>query len=1084
MQKIKKKTWSFMFIFSLLLFCSNSLFAQQKTISGMVMEPSGEPIIGASVQIKGTSTGTITDAAGNYSISVPNSSSVLVFSYLGFKTQELPAAGSVINVKMEEDAIALDEFVAVGYGTVAKKDLTGSVASVSAKQLENIPVANVSEALTGKLPGVSITTTEGSPDADIKIRVRGGGSLSQDNSPLYIVDGFEVSSISDIAPSEIQSIDVLKDASSTAIYGAKGANGVIIVTTKSGHEGKPQVSLGASYGLKKATKLVKTLSPYDYAMYQYELGSTDYGIFSDLDIWKSVEGTDYQDEIFGRTGNQAQYNVNVSGGTKDTKYSVSYAHSDEKSIMSGSGFNKDNINAKINTNINSKLKFDFNARLSYQTLDGLSGGADTNESNAANSIVANSVRFRPINTLTEDSDDDEESSAKKYNPLERMEATYKQKVTFSQNYNAGLSWKITKNITARTEFGYGWRYADTDQAWETAATQNSKLGYSGQPQAIQSSDDRTNWKNANTVTYDNKKLFQGRDHLNVMVGHEVSSTQQKLKENTSVAFPGSMTIDKMLANMGAGTALANKTEVSTKENMLSFFGRANYTLMGRYLFTATMRADGSSKFAEGKRWGVFPSAAVAWRLSDEAFMAESSEWLSNLKVRVSFGTAGNNRIPSDLTYRTYSLAGNASKAPFFNESFNSMLEHASSLTNPDLKWETTITRNAGIDYGFWNNRISGTVDFYWNTTKDLLMTSQIPSNSGYTYQYQNFGQTSNRGIEFALNAVLIDKKDYGLDFNFNISYNHSRIDKLSMDSPWQSSNWGGSTLAEYEDFRVEEGGRLGEVWGYKTNGFYTVYDANTNPDGELVWKGSAWGLKDGVADNSQTITGGSYYPGGLKVQCDEDGKPVKQRLGNTIAPVYGGFGLNGRVKNFDISVFFNYSIGNKIINGTKLASSFYTGSSKGYNLNNDFAGGNRYTGIDPQTGLNLGRGLSSSTIAKYGGIDNVVTRLNEINAGASIYNPVTATTMRLTDYAVEDASFLRINNVSIGYTLPKPLLTKIHMETIRFYVTGYNLFCFTNYSGSDPEVDVSSKKNAMTPGVDYASYPKSRSFVIGVNVTF
>jgi hypothetical protein len=451
---------------------------------------------------------------------------------------------------------------------------------------------------------------------------------------------------------------------------------------------------------------------------------------------------------------------------------------------------------------------------------------------------------------------------------------------------------------------------------------------------------------------------------------------------------------------------------------------------------------------------------------------------------LSYGTAGNNRIPSGAISSTYSLSDNSAKAPFFNEVYNAMLEQGKIMANPDLKWETTVTRNIGLDYGFRNNKISGTIDLYWNTTKDLLMKMKIASHSGYDNQYQNFGQTSNRGVELALNAILADRKDFGLDFNFNISYNANKIDKLSQESPWQSSNWSGSTIAKYEDFKVEEGGRLGEVWGYKTNGFFTVYDQNTNPNGELVWKGSAWGLRDGLKDNSAAITGGSYYPGGLKLHCEEKGDPLKQRLGNTVAPVYGGFGLNGRYKNFDLSIFFNYSLGNVIINGTKLATSFYSGSARGYNLNDDFALGKRYATVDPQTGLSLGRGLSNSTITQYGGIENVINRLNEINTQATVFSPYTASTMQLTDYAVEDASFLRLNNVNLGYTFSKPLTNLLRLQTVRFYITAYNLLCFTKYTGSDPEVDTSSKNNKMTPGIDYAAYPKSRSFVFGINVTF
>lgn len=412
-----------------------------------------------------------------------------------------------------------------------------------------------------------------------------------------------------------------------------------------------------------------------------------------------------------------------------------------------------------------------------------------------------------------------------------------------------------------------------------------------------------------------------------------------------------------------------------------------------------------------------------------------------------------------------------------------MLELSDNLYNPNLKWETTITRNIGLDFGFFNNRLSGSLDLYWNTTKDLLMRSEIPSNTGFNYQYRNFGKTSNKGVELTLNAALVEKKNFGLNFNLNLAYNRNRIDELATDNPWQSSNWAGSIISKYEDFRVEQGGSLGEIWGYKTNGFYTAYDPVTNPTGELILNGTTWVLKDGVKDNSATLTGGQYYPGGLKLVCDENGDPVKQKLGNTIAPLTGGFGLDGHVGNFDFNVFLNYSVGNQIVNGTKLATSFYAGSSKGYNLNGDFALANRYTWIDPATGSNLGK-LSTSTLQAYGGELGVIARLNEINSNASIYNPAAVTLMQLNDYAVEDASFLRLNNVTIGYTLPAAWTKKCFMQKVRFYVTGYNLLVFTKYSGSDPEVDTSSKKNAMTPGIDYASYPKSRTFVGGVNVTF
>ena len=303
---------------------------------------------------------------------------------------------------------------------------------------------------------------------------------------------------------------------------------------------------------------------------------------------------------------------------------------------------------------------------------------------------------------------------------------------------------------------------------------NSKYGYNGRPQAFLLRETSKNWRNANTLTYENKKLFGGRDRMNVLIGHEVSSSWKNSIENVSVSFPTSMGFDDMKANMGAGTSLPTQSTIGAKENMLSFFGRVNYTMMDKYLLTVTMRADGSSKFAKGNQWGMFPSAALAWRLSDEAFMENAKDWLSALKVRLSFGTAGNNRINSGLLATTFSMSDNSARAPFFGESMANMLQHTTTLYNPNLKWETTVTRNFGIDYGFWNNRISGSLDVYWNTTKDLLMQAEVPSSTGYSYQYQNFGKTSNKGIEFTANAVLVDQKKFGLNFNFNIAYNRSR----------------------------------------------------------------------------------------------------------------------------------------------------------------------------------------------------------------------------------------------------------------------------------------------------------------------
>ena len=899
---------------SIMLFFAASLSAQ--TVKGTVIDNTGEPVIGASVFEQGVQgNGVATDIDGNFTLTLKGNSKKLKISYIGMKTQIVNVAGkSTVSVKLEDESNSLNDVVVIGYGTVKKKDLTGSVSSISAKDIANVPVSNVSEAMTGKLAGVNITTTEGSPDADVKIRVRGGGSISQDNSPLYIVDGFPVSTISDIAPSEIATIDVLKDASSTAIYGARGANGVIIITTKSGSEGKTQVNFNASYSWKKVTKFVKTMDPYNYAMYQYEINPTsgEYGNFEDLDIWKSKVGTDYQDELFGRTGHQYQYNVSISGGTKDMKYSVSYARNDENSIMLGSGYTKDNINAKINANLNKWLSMDFNARFANTKINGISGGQDTNAGGATNGIVAQVITYRPVEPInTSGSDDDEENQlSNDRTPLQRINATYKKQIRFQQNYNAGLNWKPFKGWTVRSEFGFGWKYYDTYDIQGGDATRSTKVtgAEQGKPVAEFTYDKTKTWRNANTITYDNKKLFGGRDHINVMIGQEWSSEEGQVHAITAGNYLASMLPTEIKANMQAGETLMNKTTIDIPDHLLSFFGRFNYTLADKYLATVTLRADGSSKFAKGHRWGYFPSVALAWRVSDEAFMKSTQNWLSNLKLRLSYGTAGNNRITSGVTTLSYVANGASDKVPFFGEDRKSMLKSNGYLSNPNLKWETTITRNIGIDYGFFRGRINGTLDFYWNTTKDLLTKADIPGSSGFTVQYQNFGKTSNKGVELALNASVIEKKNFNLNFNFNVSYNKSKIDQLAGNGTWDT-NYTLPNTSTGQNFLIEEGGRLGELWGYKYNGYYTIYDVNTNPNGDLVFNGSNWVLREGVNDKSYTLTGGQLAPGGMKVVCDADGTPLKMRLGNTLPTTTGGFGFDGTFNtkggNIDFNLFFN-----------------------------------------------------------------------------------------------------------------------------------------------------------------------------------
>ena len=1065
-----------------LMFVVTSVSAQ--TVKGVVTDNTGEPIIGASVMEVGVAgNGGVTDIDGNFTVNLKGKSKKLKISYIGMKAKEVSVAGKEsIDVKLEDDNTTLNDVVVIGYGTMKKKDLTGSVASVSAKDIANVPVSSAAQAIQGKMAGVSVMQTEGSPDADVKIRVRGGGSLSQDNSPLYIVDGFPVNSISDIAPSDIETIDVLKDASSTAIYGARGANGVIIVTTKSGKEGKVQVNFGASVGVRKVIKEVAVLNPYEYAKYQYELGETSaYGSFDDLDIWKSVKGNDYQDNLFGRTGLQQIYNVGISGGSKDTKFNVSYARTNDKSIMMGSDYSKDNINAKLNSKLNKWFTLDFNARLSYQKVNGLGSGADTNESNAANSIVARTVIFRPIDPITAGlEDDDDSSSSYEASPYERMLDTYKQQRTFRQNYNLGLNWKPWKHVTFRSEFGYGWTFAKTEQAWGTKASRNSKFGYAGMPQTEIDRKDNKNWRNANTFTYDNKGIFFKKDKVNFLLGQEWSSSQDETYTSTTVAFPTTFGLKEALANQNSGTALANSNNIARKDNMFSFFGRLNYTINEKYLFTATLRADASSKFAKGNRWGYFPSAAFAWRMSDEKFMKNAQDWLSNLKLRLSYGTAGNNRISSGLIDPTYALGTATDKTPYFGELSSTILD-MSKLYNPDLKWETTISRNLGVDFGFFNNWVRGSLDYYWNTTKNILMKVPIDAASGYSYQFQNVGKTSNKGVELALGFDIVRGKDFNLGVNLTYNYNKNNIDEL-MDGVLADTramnDWGSSMAKPAYDYIIREGHPVGTIQGFKSEGYYTIDDF-TYADGKYT-------LKPGIPD----IQGIVNYPDGVKVLAadgqtavpgmpkfadttgngvvDEDDKTI---IGEAMPQHTGGFTINGNWKAIDFSVGFTYQIGGDVYNANAMHSLMGNkDNSAGQNRLKFVSETFKYYDVDTNGDLMLVK--DPTALAALNANTNYSSFFSEYGIVSSKF--------------IEDASYLRLNTLTVGYTFPKNWMNKIGLQNARVYFTGSNLFCIDGYSGIDPDVNTKTdgKDGFPTPYFDYQSYPKARTYTFGVNLTF
>ena len=503
---------------------SLSVSAQTITLNGNVKDTTGEPIIGASIVEKGNTTnGTITDLDGNFSLKVPANATVVI-SYIGMKTQEIAIKGkSKIDVTLSDDAKALDEVVVIGYGTAKRKDITGSVATVNAEALTVVPVASATEALTGKMAGVQITTTEGSPDAEMKIRVRGGGSITGDNTPLFIVDGFPVESISDIPASDIEDMTVLKDASSTAIYGSRGANGVILVTTKSGKEGKISVNYNAYYSWKKMAKQLNTLSSGDYAKWQYELamlnsGKHDtinpddytkvFGNYQDIDLYENIEGNNWQDQVFGRTGHTFNHNLSINGGSDKTKFAFSYAHMDDKAIMQDSDFKRDNLSLKVNHKPNKRVALDFSVRYSNTTINGAGANESKSEVSSADSRMKDVMIYTPFNF--KDLSDGYDPDLQLTNPLVSVADNARQQSRQTFNYNGSFTWEFIDNLKFKTEFGLD-HYYNKDKRFYGVTTYNSRINGNNQPIAVFTSKERKTFRNTNTLNYDFKKILKNKD---------------------------------------------------------------------------------------------------------------------------------------------------------------------------------------------------------------------------------------------------------------------------------------------------------------------------------------------------------------------------------------------------------------------------------------------------------------------------------------------------------------------------------------------------------------------------------------------
>lgn len=1061
----------------ILLWVAVSAMAQTATVTGTVTDDMG-PVIGATVTVQGTSVGATTDLDGKFTLTgVPNvAKAVLIVRYVGMEEAKEPLKGrtSNINIYMKEAVGMLDDVVVIGYGTQKRGNLTGSIASVSGKILEKVQTTSAAEAIVGKLPGVQVTAVDGSPDAEIKILVRGGGSITQDNSPLIILDGFEVGSLNDVPPTDIESIEVLKDAASTAIYGARGANGVILVTTKRPVEGRVVISLNTYVQTKELSNKLDVMDPYEFVLMQYENArqkssnptafNNKYGHAYEHYIYQGNAGTDWQDEVFGSNPVAKYVDLSVNGGTDKAKYKISFIHQDQPSVMVGNGLKQNNMNASFSFKPFKFLTLEYRTRLLHKEVDG---------SGTEGVSLLTALREAPTTgldeymTLPEDDtyfDPGQLEEVTRFNPKEESERNYKKRINKSLNTMGAVTWDIMKGMTFRSEFGFENNSEEQRRFWgmETSKARSNN----NQPVAEWSMKQGTKWQLTNVWNY-NFMLKDVHD-IRLMLGQEIKHNQTTTKTYSTRFFPENITAEKVFDNLSLGTPYENSSSAASPSRISSFFGRINYGYNDKYLATVTLRADGSSKFAKGNRWGFFPAGALAWRISNEDFLKDS-QVVSNLKLRLSYGSSGNDRIDADLYQKLYGVsssrpAGWGEVSHYYYNFYNSKYVY-----NPDVKWETTITRNVGLDFGFFKERLSGTIDVYWNTVKDLLVPSDIPGYTGYTKLMTNVGQTSNRGIELQLNAWLVETKDFSLNATFNIGHNKNKIDKLaSGEKEWILTSGWRNDVVNSDDYRAYVGGTSGLIYGYVNDGFYTVADFESFDSKSRTWK-----LKDGVVDSSPLSD--TPRPGNAKFkkltaidpnstnpyQLTEADRTV---IGNTTPKFSGGFGLNATYKGFDMSMFFNFMYDFDVLNANKIMLTTWA-DNKENNFLMDIASDKRWRNFD-----DMGNEIRYSPEV-----------LAEFNKNATMWNPTSIGRPICMSYAVEDGSFLRLNSATLGYTLPSVWTKKVGLSKVRFYVSGNNLFTLTGYSGYDPEVNIAT---GLTPNIDYNRYPRSRTYTFGAQLTF
>ena len=978
------------FVFTIcLLFLSIGAFAQQMAVKGVVKDVTGESIIGASVQQKGTSVGTITDFDGNFELSV-DKNSTLIISYVGYKTQELKAT-AVMNVILQEDSEMLDDVVVIGYGSVKRRDVTTAVSTVSTKDLNQRPIVSAAQALQGKAAGVSVTSPNGAPGGEMSIRVRGTTSFNGSNEPLYVVDGVPVDNIKFLSPNDIESMSILKDASSAAIYGSRAANGVILITTKAGAKGEAKIAFNMQYGMRNVSKNIEVLNTEQYRELQNEIGM--------ISLPEHLtDQTDWFDEAYS-TGTTQSYQVSISNGNEKMKYFLSGGYLDEKGVLASAFYKSYNFRANIDSEVRSWLNISANISYSDYNQNGITSGTGANRGGVVLSVI-NTPTYAPIWNP---------ENPKQYynqfygignvtNPLENMARSENNKSKENRLIASGAA-TITffPELTFKSSIAIDRRNAVATTFLDPISTAIGRENFGS------ASDNR----NTNTVlTFDNvlnfNKSFK-KHNVEAMIGSSYTKSDYTNSWINGTHFRNDLIQTLNAANKiswdGTGTG-ASQWAIS------SYFARLSYNYESKYLLTMNMRADGSSKLHPDHRWGIFPSLSAAWRISSEKFM-EDYTWIDDLKLRGGWGQTGNQSGIGDYAYlQMY----NINRVEWWKEGQTNALPSISqsNLRTRDLTWETTTQANIGIDLTILKNRLTFNMDYYYKKTTDMLMYVSLPTGAAAASTItRNEGEMENRGFELGINSRNF-VGEFTWDTDFNISFNKNKLTKLSLQKIYTAAT---TCESVNEDVVRNEPGRpLGGFYGYISDGV----DPET---GELMYRD--------LNEDGRISTSDRTYIG-------DPNPDFTYGLTNTFA-----------YKGLSLSVFIQGSYGNDIFNASRMETE----------------------------GMYDGKNQSTRVLDRW----RIPGQITDV--------PKAGFDMKNSTYFVEDGSYLRLKDITLSYDINCKQFKKWGISKLQPYFTATNLLTLTDYSGMDPEVNQWGNSGAVQ-GIDWGTYPQSKSFMFGLNVEF